>query len=206
MPIFLKKFLFNLSQQLWRKWYPRHAEFELESKHIAKLKVVANRSDFLKLLPKGGVVAELGVEYGLFSKQINEIVKPEKLMLVDIWGNAAVLRQCKENLQSFQNVEYVQTDSLQFLHSCKAKSLDWVYIDTDHSYELTYKELLASEHAVKDQGFICGHDYTQIASAGIRQYGVVPAVNRFCLERGYEMVFLTHESSRHLSFGLRKMP
>ena len=36
------------------------------------------------------------------------------------------------------------------------------------------------------------------------RYGVVEAVNEFCVKRGWEFICLTCDSRRHLSFALRK--
>lgn len=193
-------------QSVWRLWFKELPKRELHQQHIDNLKIVLHRKALLENLPQTSVGAELGVEYGIFSLEILQLVKPNKLHLVDLWEDKEVKDICFGELGQFSEVEFHQQDSLQFLRSCKENSLDWVYIDTDHSYELTLNELVESARVVKDNGLICGHDYTTVASAGIRQYGVVPAVNEFCVQMGYEMVYLTHESNRHLSFALRKMP
>ena len=38
---------------------------------------------------------------------------------------------------------------------------DWIYIDTDHSYETTYKELNSWSSKIKQDGVIAGHDYME---------------------------------------------
>ena len=91
-----------------------------------------------------------------------------------------------------------------FLGSQPENSLDVVYIDTDHTYKTTMLELATAALAVKPSGLICGHDYTSIAYAGLRRYGVVEAVNTFCLEYNYEFLYLTSETNRHISFALKK--
>ena len=59
---------------------------ELEEKHISNAKLILTREKLLELLPKGGTVAELGVDNGDFSQKILSINQPEKLYLVDFWG------------------------------------------------------------------------------------------------------------------------
>ena len=59
---------------------PKHT---LQQKHIDNLKALENRIKLLEMLPKNGVVAELGVNKGEFSKQILDITQPKKLHLVD---------------------------------------------------------------------------------------------------------------------------
>jgi hypothetical protein len=59
---------------------------------------------------------------------------------------------------------------------------------------------------VKDGGIIAGHDYTRYGGKyGMERYGVVEAVNAFCLKYDWEMIYLTHECHRHLSYALRKI-
>ena len=192
--------------KLWNWWYPRTPLQELSRDSLKNLKILSNREELLSCLRQGGIGAELGVEYGHFSKNILRMVEPETLYLVDLWKDENILRQCKQVLSGAAQVEYCAEDSVQFLKRQSANSLDWVYIDTDHGYGVTYQELVESARVVKNEGLICGHDYVHISGASLRSYGVIAAVHEFCNTHGYEMVFLTHESHRHLSFALRKMP
>jgi hypothetical protein len=50
--------------------------------------LVDRREDPLHWLPKGGVCAEVGVFTGVFAAKIDEVVKPERLHLVDAWDFA----------------------------------------------------------------------------------------------------------------------
>ena len=63
-------------------------------------------------------------------------------------------------------------------------TFDWIYIDTDHSYELTYKELRGYAPKVKPDGIIAGHDYSMGNWIDAYRYGVIEAVNEFCVQEG----------------------
>lgn len=189
---------------MWNKWYPNVPRVELETKHIRNCKLVTNRSELLKVLPKHAVVAEIGVERGLFSQEIFEICKPKKLILVDTWTNEEIEKECKINLER-KPAEFNKMLSVDYLSSAEPKSIDWIYIDTDHTYKTTMQELKLASKALKDGGMICGHDYTSVSSDGLRKYGVVEAVNAFCVEHDYEFLYLTNETARHLSFCIRKI-
>ncbi len=79
-----------------------------------------------------------------------------------------------------------------------------MYLDTNHQYETTRKELIAASRKVRSGGFIAGHDYvTGNFTDGIR-YGVIPAVNEFCNSEGWSLRYLTNEPDRHLSFAIQK--
>jgi hypothetical protein len=205
MGIIFKKFLFKWVQNLWSQQYPKHKLVELDTEHVTNCKVLANRTELLKRIPKQLVIAELGVEHGQFSKEIITYCEPSKLFLIDIWPTKEIQEVCRNNVASEAVVSMQKMSSIDFLNSQPANSLDVVYIDTDHTYKTTVLELEAAAKVVKPDGLICGHDYTSIAYAGLRRYGVVEAVNAFCVEHRYEFVYLTSESTRHISFALKKL-
>ena len=204
MLIIFKKFFFRLVQWVWSKQYPTHPLMPLEPRHVAHCKVLANRKELLKSLPKNAVIAELGVENGIFSKDIIKWCTPAKLHLVDLWPTESIQKRCRENVGAEEAVEFHKMNSIDFLASQPENSLDMVYIDTDHTYNTTKLELEAAALAVKPSGLICGHDYTSIAYAGLRRYGVVEAVNTFCVKYNYEFLYLNSETNRHVSFALKK--
>ena len=200
-----KKFLFNSLQNGWSMVYPKHLEVALEQKHVQNCTVLASRLDLLDVLPKNAVAAELGVEHGLFSKEIIQRCSPIELVLVDTWPDESIKQECVANVMIPEKTFLQQTTSVEYLNSVDANTLDWVYIDTDHTYATTRAELEAAAKAVKPDGYICGHDYTSINYSGLKRYGVVEAVNEFCVKHNYEFIYLTSETTRHISFALRKI-
>ena len=158
----------------------------------------------LNALPKHASVAEIGVERGLFSVDIIKHCEPSSLTLVDSWTTESIWEECQANL-SGKDVEFVKAMSFDYLARAEANSLDWVYIDTDHTYSTTKKELELAAKCVKSNGYICGHDYTAVGYDGLRKYGVVEAVNEFCVNQGYEFAYLTSETDRHLSYAIKKI-
>jgi hypothetical protein len=82
---------------------------------------------------------------------------------------------------------------------------DWIYIDTTHSYQQTLKELELCQLKVKNNGIIAGHDYCQGNINKGLPYGVVQAVNQFCMKYNWEFIFLTHETDRKLSFAIKRI-
>lgn len=112
---------------------------------------MTDRLSLLEQLPKHGVVAELGVAAGDFSRQIVDICAPAQLHLVDIWGSerygeSLYLSVNSHFHQQQQRGEVIihRKPSLEALESFPDQTFDWVYIDTTHSYELTRDELRAS--------------------------------------------------------------
>ncbi|MEM6395427.1 MAG: class I SAM-dependent methyltransferase [Bacteroidota bacterium] len=188
-------------------------DISLEPKHIANLNIILTRDDLLKLLCKEAIVAEIGVDLGSFSKVILNTTSPKKLHLIDPWSSkrypeekfSAVNRLFSKEIQSGQ-VCIHRGYSIDQLEGFDSDYFDWVYLDSSHGYQSTLEELNILHDKVKKEGMICGHDYCRFSSGGQSRFGVVEAVNEFCLLKNYEFVYLTMETHRHLSFAIRAIP
>ena len=159
-----------------------------------------NRRELMGTLPKGLVIAELGVFIGVFSEQILRAAKPSLLYLVDTWegewksgyedtGNYITVNDMSTMIDGLRDrfkddeVVIAQGTSLNFLRAIK--NLDAVYIDSTHTDNMTMKELqLCKRKGIKH---ILGHDYAA-------KFGVKEAVDKFLIENSdYEMVRVTDE-------------
>ena len=183
-----------------------------EDKHLRNLVSLKDRETLLKHLPEGGTVAEIGVNEGDFSSLILEITKPQKLVLIDVWGTKRyhgglfekVKHRFGDQLNSGQ-VEIMRDLSFDAIVKCPDQYFDWVYVDTDHSYPTTKRELELLRTKMKSGGIIAGHDYIiGNWNAGVR-YGVMEAVREFCLQHDWEMIFMTHELGTTPSFAIRQI-
>ena len=171
-----------------------------------------DRDALLKQLPSNGIVAELGVDHGDFGERILGISRPEKLHLVDPWGSDRyndelyhfVKKKFSRSIES-QQVSIHRKLSTDACEDFGKGYFDWIYIDTDHSYETTKAELNLYASKVKQSGFITGHDYIKGNwVAGVR-YGVIEAVHEFCIEQNWELVFLTSVLTEFNSFAIRRI-
>ncbi|MEX0773138.1 MAG: class I SAM-dependent methyltransferase, partial [Balneolales bacterium] len=81
---------------------------------------------------------------------------------------------------------------------------DWIYIDTDHSYETTRDELRLYASKVKQGGIIAGHDYVKGNWITTYRYGVIEAVHEFCVNNDWELIYLTAEPIENQSFAIRR--
>ncbi len=185
---------------------------ELREEHIRNLRVVLNRDAFLEALPKGGIVAEIGVDRGDFSERILSITQPGRLHLIDMWSSGRYHSGLEKHVRDKFSKELatgkVQIDlgrSTDALARLPDHYFDWVYIDTDHGYVVTAQELSLALNKVKSNGAIAGHDYVTGYWNGGARYGVVEAVHEFCVKNEWELFLLTHETDRHLSFAIRRI-
>lgn len=157
------------------------------------------RGSFLHLFPKNSVGAELGVFCGEFSQHILDYVKPAHLYLVDPWWRefgevypdwGAYTRHGKlPTREAHGMVEAITRPytggkveihvgySIPFLETLPDAHLDWVYLDTTHTYEDTLKELEVLRTKVKPTGLIAGHDWHPDPTHW--HHGVYRAVNDF---------------------------
>ena len=203
----------SLVRTLHRLSYDRpDISTRLTTDHLRDAKLLPAREDLLQLLPKGGVVAELGVDHGEFSEEILEQARPAVLHLVDAWHtprySTDLMREVEskfsEQIGSGKIVMHrgISTDVLQTFDDA---FFDWVYIDTSHDYQTTVNELKWCQRKVKPGGIIAGHDYVTGNWNNFLRYGVVEAVNEFCVENRWKFVYLTHETDRHLSFAIQQI-
>ena len=158
---------------------------------------ITDREELLCYLPKNGIVAELGVCAGMYSEAIRAACTPKTLYLVDMWENAkepypnvrlakSYRRLVEVTFNWREDVKIVWEDDLVFLSGSENNYFDWVYLDSDHSYEHVYKLLEISAKKVKDNGYICGHDYAE----GIK-LEVIPAVDDFIKSTNWRMKYIT---------------
>jgi hypothetical protein len=184
----------------------------LTEKHVMNCELLLNRASLLSKLKKGGEVAEIGVDRGEFSELILEITEPVLLHLIDIWSNdryhGGLFERVTDKFGKLIENGRVQIHrklSTDAAEDFQDNYFDWIYIDTDHSYEITRDELLKYALKVKNDGIIAGHDYSMGEWVNSYRYGVIEAVHEFCVENGWEIVYLTLEPTEMQSFALRRI-
>lgn len=166
------------------------------------------REQLLELMPLNSTCAELGVGKGNFSKSILEIAKPKLHYCVDLWAEIDTGIQGKyyasqeiwdqrftEIQESFKNynVKFIRDLTYNIVNYIESKTLDWVYVDGDHTYNGCMKDLQAVKSLVKDDGMILGHDYRP-AWRKRPNWGVVESVNEFVEENNYFLSVVTKET------------
>ena len=163
-------------------------------------------------IKKGSVGAELGVFKGSFLDHLL-LLEPEILYAVDPWHLAGPTWRWAQGDQSKANalerirnafsdeiergqlvvvVDYSQS----FLSSIADQTLDWVYVDSTHSYEQTRLELELSCKKVKQHGIVMGDDYN--SDVNHRNHGVYKAVREF-VEAGQMSLVVDGEAGQFVA-------
>lgn len=164
------------------------------------------REYVLEHIPKNSVGAEIGVHLGNFSEKIIAKSSPKMLYLIDPWktfddekykdswyGSKTSQTEMDDRYRSVvkkfknQNVKIIRDLSVNAANQIPDESLDWVYIDGDHSYEGSYNDLSTYYAKVKRGGLIYGDDYN------INKWwstGVIDALHQTLYEKKLKIVFL----------------
>ncbi|MEP2030276.1 MAG: class I SAM-dependent methyltransferase [Paracoccaceae bacterium] len=156
------------------------------------------RKIFLSRLPKGKIAVEIGVWQGDFSGTILEYIEPDKLYLIDPWENVTdgshteafvgrtenskmerifkkVQKRYEDEIEDGQ-VEIVRDWSVSALEKFKRNSIDFAYVDGDHSYEGVQADLEALFPKMALGGIMAFDDYHRRGWWGD---GVIRAINEF---------------------------
>lgn len=186
-------------------------ETQLELAHTINCVLLPDRFHLLDRLPKGARVAEVGVAFGEFTKEILSRCAPEQLFLIDSWESAryrdgldAIKQEYAANFANGQ-VEIRQGPSIDILQTMPKGAFDWAYIDTSHTYETTLAEIQLCAGIVGETGRISGHDFCTGNVVRPVPYGVVEAVTKFCKDCDWQFEYLTAESNGHFSYCLKRL-
>jgi len=154
---------------------------------------------------------EVGVDIGEFSNKLLNECKLEKLYGVDFWPSdfgsdfrpgffikegENRYEQCKKALEKpiqEGRCELIKSTSVDAATKFQNNSLDFVYIDGDHSMEFLF-DLYAWTPKIKVGGIAAGHDFKCNKNSGIRDYwgeqfnyAVQPCVEYFTRRYGYKL-------------------
>lgn len=120
------------------------------------------------------VGAEIGVSKGRYSKWMLHCIKGLKLYLIDPWTAYSEYVEAHDEkgqvmLDNFfeetkvrlvgKNVEFIRKTSMEAVKDFEDESLDFVFIDGNHSFEYVIDDIAAWSKKVKKGGIVSGHDY-----------------------------------------------
>lgn len=167
--------------------------------------------------------AEIGVERGYFSQAILRHSSVRKLHLIDPWEHQdkAIYPDTSDSVRDTQKkqddnygfiLDRFESEikrgrvvvhrgfSSEVLNTIPDKSLDWIYIDGNHSYPFVRQDLELSRLKVKEDGFICGDDYIEGNVITGAKYGVIQAVDEFCRKYGWRIFCMADHYYEGMNF------
>jgi hypothetical protein len=162
------------------------------------------------LLERSGLIgAEIGVEEGLFSEYLLKTGLFDKFYSIDPWpnkfpgvflngenlvtsNNEDTYFLAVSKLEKYEASNIIRADSEHASKTFDDESLDFVFLDGDHTYEGVKLDLRCWYNKVKKGGIFSGHDYMDYimdCGGGITShFGVKSAVDEFFAEIGIEVL------------------
>ena len=154
--------------------------------------MINTRVDLAKYFGEMGyrIGAEIGVCKGKYSRVFCWNIPDVKLFCVDTWtsdkndpGDEETLNEsnyahAKRILSPF-DVTFIRKNSIAGLEYFADNSLDFVYIDANHTFDFVMRDIINWSMKVKPGGVVSGHDYYRL-----RNFGVIPAVNAYVKAHG----------------------
>jgi hypothetical protein len=157
-----------------------------------------------------GYVVEIGVASGCFTKQIlASYPSLQKLVIIDNWEfqkegyedgcnlpqatQDERYRQILKDFGSEPKIEIVRDWSDKAVNRFFDESIDFLYLDANHSYDACKQDLEMWYPKIKSGGIFAGHDYCNGDGVG---HGVKKAVDEFALLHGLTVDSTTNEFCR----------
>lgn len=139
---------------------------------------------------------EVGTQRGLYARELCQRNPNLHLTCVDPWKEYhgisqehqdAIYEQAQENLRGLP-VAFLRLPSLEAVESFSDGSLDFVYIDGDHTFDAVMQDIIRWSQKVKKGGIVACHDFYHFKWAG-----VVAAVEAYVRAHDIRPWYVTRE-------------
>jgi Methyltransferase domain len=162
-------------------------------------RLLSSREKLVEELPRGGRVCEVGSQRGAFAKVILNISAPAELHLIDV-----DFSPLDPMVRRSTSVVLHQALSHQALTSFADESLDWIYIDADHSYRCVVSDIEMAAPKVKRGGYLAFNDFARIVRPGLGTFGVHQAVCEFVVRERWPLSHFCMNGEALYDVALRK--
>jgi predicted O-methyltransferase YrrM len=137
---------------------------------------------------------EIGVDMGHYSEQLCMLNPELKLYSVDPWEGEykTHYEEAKKRLTPY-NCEIMIDKSMDVVRKFEDNSIDFVYIDGDHSFKGVTEDLTEWTKKVKPGGIVSGHDYLTLKHNETGQE-VKRAIDLYIAEHNIKMLFRVHRN------------
>jgi len=168
----------------------------LQSQQISPVRI--NRLTRKRLMQRCGEFgltkgAEIGVDRGTFSEYMFSAIPDLHLLCVDPWfwkqRGEERYKTTSDKLAQY-NTTIIRKPSTEASFDVEDESLDFCYIDGNHTFDYIMADLIMWAKKVKIGGLVAAHDFYAFRGAG-----VVPAVEAYTRQHGIEQWFLTDEKT-----------
>ena len=178
---------------------------EFHSFPVNEIIRLSERKWIFNYIPKNKIWAEIGVFRGHFSDIIHHCAQPSKLYLVDSWrkqreyfgfnspyddfgklSTAFAKEEVEQRAKYYKcETQICEQFSFDFVKEVKEK-IDVIYLDSSHNYENTLKELPLLASILKEDGFLCGDDWSPAPNSV--HHGVFRAIYDFIKASDFQII------------------
>lgn len=173
--------------------------YQLQPGHNGVVEIAdVGRDDLAKFIALMGpdiVGAEIGVAAGKYSEVLMNANPNMTLYGVDPWEPYPtykdyvkestfnqLLSDTHERMDRFPNYHFVRKYSMDAVNDFEDGSLDFVYIDANHSEPYVSQDINEWAKKVKKGGVVSGHDYARIKrenGESSKNWAVIPALDKY---------------------------
>jgi hypothetical protein len=199
---------------------------ELTSAHLLDAKLYATRHDMLRTLPipRGGVIAEIGVALGDFSKFLIRELHPAVFHGFDLfnlhneetlWGRkTSDIFQGKTHAQFYKaemagagalRVQVHEGPSQQTLPLLPDGLCDMIYVDAEHTYNEVKADAALAVQKLRPGGTLVFNDYLFYDPFVKAEYGIVPVVNELVANGGWKVIGFALQKHMFCDIALRQV-
>lgn len=186
----------NIAKHLVRKYNFKTDVIEIPN---------VTRDDLAELFAEAGFKTgvEVGVAFGEYSEIMMKANSKMTLYGVDPYecypgykdfvklGTFDGMEQiAHDRLDKYATYHFIKEYSVPTAEKFEDASLDFVYIDGNHSEPYVSQDIAAWTPKVRKGGIVAGHDYARIKGNDLedsKNWAVIPAVNRYVKKYGYQL-------------------
>jgi hypothetical protein len=136
---------------------------------------------------------KVGVEIGVFTAGYTEILAKSGLTIYGVdpwlayddypyysepqkqWRCDKQYEESKQKVAPYPNCTLIRKTSMDAAEDFEDNSIDFVYIDGNHSFKYVAEDICEWVKKVKPGGFVCGHDYIYARPTNFHVHHVVDA-------------------------------
>jgi FkbM family methyltransferase len=193
---------------------------------LRNCRMLPDRTDVLRYLPKNITFVEVGVALGDFTARVLETCTVSHFIAIDVftihnypgtWDGRVGRELGDLDHRTFYERRFAETieagrmtvlegDSAAMLETLPDHSVDVCYIDADHAYEAVARDLSIVRRKMIPGGLIILNDYTMFDQFRLIPYGVVRAAHEFMIEGQWEMIFFALHPDMFCDITIRQLP
>ena len=178
----------------------------LEQRHLENCRVAASREILIaKLhLPQGCRIAEVGVFKGDFSRHLFDTCHPAELHLIDLDLRSHRIAERFQPEIAAGRIILHEGDSSAVVRQFSEGYFDAIYVDGDHSYDGVRRDIDAAAARIAERGVLIFNDYTYWSPCECMRYGVMQAVNEFCLNTNWEVAYFALDGYMYCDIAIHR--